>query len=106
MDVLLGAERARYLPVFAGDAVAAKKPDPAIYELAKDRLGVDAARCVVIEDSHIGLRAALGAGMHCIVTASTYTAGDDFTGADRVVPELGDGDGITIRLADCEAVCA
>jgi len=86
--------------------VPAKKPDPAIYKLARDQLGLDPDRCVVIEDSNNGLRAAIGAGMHCIVTISSYTGGEDFTGAELVVPELGDGDAIAIRLADCQAVCA
>jgi len=106
VNIMLGPERAPRLPVFAGDMVPAKKPDPAIYKLARDQLGLDPARCVVIEDSNNGLRAAMGAGMHCIVTISSYTGGEDFTGAELVVPELGDGDAITIRLADCQAVCA
>lgn len=105
VDVMLGAARAPHLPVFAGDMVPAKKPDPAIYNLASDNLGLDPARCVVIEDSNNGLRAALAAGMHCIVTCSPYTAAEDFTGAARVVPELGDGDGTLIRLADCQGFC-
>jgi len=40
--------------VFAGDAVAAKKPDPAIYELAVRELGVAKAETVAIEDSRAG----------------------------------------------------
>ena len=106
VNIMLGPERAAYLPIFAGDMVPAKKPDPAIYKLARDQLGLDPDRCVVIEDSNNGLRASIGAGMHCIVTISSYTGGEDFTGAELVVPELGDGDAIAIRLADCQAVCA
>jgi acyl CoA:acetate/3-ketoacid CoA transferase beta subunit len=30
----------------------------------------------------------LTAGMTCLVTMSTYTADDDFSGADRIVSEL------------------
>jgi beta-phosphoglucomutase-like phosphatase (HAD superfamily) len=48
---------------------------------------------MVIEDSEIGLKAAKAAGMKCIVTTSSYTAGEDFQGADRVIAELGDGPG-------------
>ena len=44
--------------MFAGDIVPKKKPDPAIYLLAAKELNVDPSRCVVIEDSKIGLRAA------------------------------------------------
>lgn len=105
VETLLGAERAKHIPIFAGDIVPAKKPDPAIYHLAKEKLGLDPAACVVVEDSNNGLRAALGADMHCIVTKSSYTAEEDFSGADLVVTELGDGDTVQIRLADCQALC-
>lgn len=44
VDVLLGAEVSKKMPVFAGDMVPAKKPDPAIYLLAAKELGVDPAR--------------------------------------------------------------
>lgn len=106
VNVLLGPERARHLPVFAGDMARAKKPDPAIYNLAAEKLGLTPARCVVVEDSNNGLRAALAAGMRCIVTVSTYTADEDFSGAARVVEELGDGGTVNIRLADCRKLVA
>ena len=47
-------------------------------------------RCVVIEDSQIGLRAAKAAGMTCIVTKSAYTQNEDFANADAVVDCIGD----------------
>lgn len=50
-----------------------KKPDPKIYNVAAQRLGVDPADCVVVEDSTIGLQAALGAGMRCIITYTPST---------------------------------
>ena len=106
VDVLLGPHRSPHLPVFAGDMVPAKKPDPAIYQLAREKLGLDPAQCVVIEDSNNGLRAALAAGMHCIVTTSSYTGDEDFSGADRVVSELGDGDAVQVGLDDCRARCS
>ena len=89
--VLLGPERAARIRIFAGDAVARKKPDPAIYTLAASTLGLDPAACVVIEDSHIGLTAARAAGMRCIVTKSAYTQDEDFAAADRVVADLDAG---------------
>ncbi len=98
--VMLGKDRAARITIFAGDAVARKKPDPAIYTLAAATLGLTPAACVVIEDSNIGLRAAKGAGMRCIVTRSTYTRDEDFTGADRVVDDLDQG----IDLDLCRAL--
>jgi len=100
----LGPTRARRIAVFAGDIVAAKKPDPAIYELAVERLGVVPARTLAVEDSRNGLLSAKAAGLRCLVTPSAYTAGEDFREADRVVPDLGEAAGIT--LADCRALCA
>lgn len=45
------------LDVFmAGDDVPEKKPDPSIYVIAAERLGVYPSECLVIEDSTIGLR--------------------------------------------------
>lgn len=105
VDTMLGTRRAVHIPIFAGDMVPAKKPDPAIYLLAANELEVDPAVCIVIEDSNNGLRAASAAGMKCIVTTASYTADEDFTGAARVVPELGDGDGVNISVSDCRALC-
>lgn len=100
--VMLGEQVAQSMRVFAGDVVPRKKPDPAIYLLAAKSLGVDPARCVVVEDSRIGLLAAKGAGMCCLVTRSSYTGSEDFTGADMVVDSLADGVAGGISLADLE----
>ena len=43
--------------------VAAPKPAPDVYLLAASKLGVAPARCLVLEDSPTGVRAALAAGM-------------------------------------------
>lgn len=88
--VMLGDERAEAMKIFAGDVVPKKKPDPAIYQLAATTLNVQPERCVVIEDSHIGLSAAKAAGMVCIVTKSGYTENEDFAKADAVFPCIGD----------------
>jgi HAD superfamily hydrolase (TIGR01509 family) len=93
LEHAVGADRARDFAVFAGDIVPAKKPDPAIYRLAVKELALQPNQAVVIEDSSNGLRAALGTGLACVVTVSTYTADEDFTGAALVVSNLGDPDG-------------
>jgi HAD superfamily hydrolase (TIGR01509 family) len=104
---LFGPERkARFAFVHAGDCVARKKPDPAIYELAKQSLGLPVEQCVVIEDSRNGLLAAKGAGLPCLITTSTYTVDEDFSEADRVVPELGDAPNINVTLADLGELAA
>ncbi|AFQ47448.1 HAD family hydrolase [Burkholderia cepacia] len=54
------------LPFFraiaGGDEVARGKPDPAVYRLAAERLGVPAHACVAFEDSDFGAQSAAGAG--------------------------------------------
>ena len=43
--------------------------------------------------------------MACLVTMSTYTAGEDFTSADRIVAALGEpGDEVCVTLADLKAL--
>jgi HAD superfamily hydrolase (TIGR01509 family) len=97
---LMGEKRARAFDiVLAGDVVTRKKPDPAIYNLAAERLGLAPYACVVIEDSALGCAAAVAAGMRCVVTTSAYTEEEEFPGAYKVVSELGDGAG-AVRLAD------
>lgn len=69
LDTVLGEERRMKLDVtLLGDDVAKLKPDPLIYSTAAERLDIDPARCVVVEDSVVGLKAAKGAGMKCLIT--------------------------------------
>lgn len=103
---LMGPERKSWFEqVLAGDVVSRKKPDPAVYRLAAERLGLDPLECMVIEDSNHGLRAALGAGMNCVVTTSAYTRDEDFTGAKQVVSELGDPPAVHLTIDDLAALC-
>ena len=102
VQTLMGNDRYAKFEFFCGDAVQAKKPAPDVYNLAAETMGLQKSECVVIEDSGIGNMAAKAAGMACLVTTSTYTVDEDFTGADRIVPELGD-DG-PIGLADLRAL--
>jgi len=76
--------------VLAGDVVKRKKPDPEIYNLNAERLGVSPAECCVVEDMVIGLQAARASGMRCVITRSYYSRNDDFSGADLVVDNLGE----------------
>lgn len=50
-----------------GDEVRNGKPDPEAYLAAADRLGLDPARCLAIEDSPSGIASAVAAG--CLVVA-------------------------------------
>jgi beta-phosphoglucomutase-like phosphatase (HAD superfamily) len=63
--------------------VPSGKPSPASYRLAAQRLGVAPARCLVLEDSRVGARAAVAAGATCVLV--TFGAIDPAE-ARRVTP--------------------
>jgi HAD superfamily hydrolase (TIGR01509 family) len=90
LEHAVGTELAARFSVFAGDVVAHKKPAPDIYQLAVSELDVSTEQAIVVEDSNNGLRAATAAGLTCVVTVSSYTRHEDFTGAALVVSSLGD----------------
>jgi len=90
LEHAVGAALAARCRVYAGDVVAAKKPAPDIYQLVLRDLGLDPHDCIVVEDSGIGLQAALAAGLTTVITVSTFSTGDDFTGAVLVVDHLGE----------------
>lgn len=74
--------------IAAGDMVAAKKPAPDVYVLALRQLGLPPEACIAFEDSLNGLRAAKGAGLRVLMTASAYTAAEDHSGADWQLSSL------------------
>jgi beta-phosphoglucomutase-like phosphatase (HAD superfamily) len=59
--------------IAALDDVEQGKPDPEIYQLVARELDVPPAEGLVIEDSPSGVKAALGAGMWCIVVTTPFT---------------------------------
>lgn len=75
----LGCEAADlFHAIAAGDEVGAKKPAPDVYLLALERLGLPPEDAVALEDSVNGLMSARAAGLRCVVSPATYTAGDAF----------------------------
>jgi beta-phosphoglucomutase-like phosphatase (HAD superfamily) len=90
LHVSLGAGAIdRFAVVGAGDHVARKKPAPDIYQYVLRQLDASPADCAAIEDSANGLRSAKAAGLFTIVTPSYWTATEDFSAADLVLPSLG-----------------
>ena len=82
---------ARFDAVCCAEDAATKKPAPDIYFSALSRLGLEADRCLALEDSANGVKSALAAGIPVIVTIGEYTKGEDFTGASRVMDDLVSG---------------
>src|SRR3569833_4625261 len=86
---IFGAEwEGMFAAVVAADDVARKKPAPDAYLEVLSQLELPAASCLAFEDAGKGLRAAVRAGIPCIVTRSIYFSDDDFTGALVVIDDL------------------
>jgi len=72
----------------SSDGLERGKPDPTCFLIAARRLGVDPARCVVIEDAPAGITAGRAAG--AVVIALRTTHGDDDLGdADAIADDIG-----------------
>lgn len=75
----------KYFSVFVtGEEVVKGKPDPQIFQLAALRLQMPPERCIVVEDTVSGVRAAKAAGMACVAISSTHDR-DELTDADMVI---------------------
>jgi beta-phosphoglucomutase len=81
--------------IVSDDDVTKGKPDPQGYNLALQRLNkakntsIKPSQCIVIEDSHWGLDAAIAAGMHTIAVTNTYHP-EKLAMAELIVNNLGD----------------
>ena len=85
------------------DDVAHGKPAPDPYLLGARRLGVDPARCLVVEDAPAGLLSGRAAGCATLAVTTTHPAQE--LAADAVVTSLADvdvrdgGDGLRVLPA-------
>lgn len=85
----LGLEE-RFHHLTTVDDTGKVKPDPSLFRLAMQRLGVAAEETVIFEDSLNGLKAAHAAGVRCVVAPGPMTRHLDFSGAWRCVKNLTD----------------
>ncbi len=82
--------RDKVAAVVTGRDVTRGKPDPQVFLIAAERLGVPPSRCVVVEDAPAGIQAAKAAGMAAVALVSTGRSGRDFeaVGPNLVVHSL------------------
>ncbi len=71
-----------------GRDVRRGKPDPEVFLLAAQRIGVPPSRCAVIEDAPAGIAAANAAGMLSIGLLSTGHVEADAAFANKVIRSL------------------
>ena len=78
--------------VLGGDDVTRGKPDPDIYLKAAAGLGLPPEQCIAIEDSPIGIAAAVAAGTCTIAVRTDYTRHLDVSQAHAILETLEDFD--------------
>ena len=74
--------------VLGGDDVTKGKPEPDIYLLAAERLKIPPAQCIAIEDSPVGIAAAVSAGIYTVAVLTDSTRGMDLSQAQQVLETL------------------
>ena len=78
--------RPYFSAIVAGEDVQRAKPDPEPFLLAASRLAVDPGRCVVFEDSSVGVEGAVRAGMYCVAVRNPHASlRQDLSPAQRIV---------------------
>jgi len=89
--------RHRFKGIVTGVDVARGKPDPQVFLLGAERVGVAPERCVVIEDAPAGVAAAHAAGMKCVAVVSTGRVRERLAAADLTVDSLRELNAESIR---------
>ncbi len=110
VEIELILKQARLRPFFeaivSAEQIKKGKPDPQGFLLALQKLNqgrqnpVLAEQCIVIEDSHWGLKAAKAAGMHTIAVTNSYDA-DQLSMAEKIVTRLDE-----LSMGDLQQLCA
>lgn len=88
--VLVGSGlRGLFDVIVAAEDVERGKPDPLAYTTALGRLGVEPAGTLAFEDTHLGVEAAVAAGMRCVGVGTTV-GGERLqaAGAESIVASL------------------
>jgi putative hydrolase of the HAD superfamily len=82
--------RTRFEVLATGDEVPAHKPDPAVYRLALDRLGLPPDQAIAFEDTAHGVAAARAAGLRCVAVPNPHADHTRFTAADLLLSSATD----------------
>ena len=70
----------KFRAVVSKEDVGKLKPDPEVYLKTAVELGIQPGRCTVIEDSLIGVQAAINANMRCFVLLNGFNFREQFSG--------------------------
>ncbi|MEU1006315.1 HAD family hydrolase [Streptomyces tibetensis] len=75
--------------IFSSQDVGRGKPAPDLFLYAAERMRVAPERCVVVEDSPLGVRAAVAAGMD-VYGFTAMTSADRLAGATQLFSDMGE----------------
>jgi HAD superfamily hydrolase (TIGR01509 family) len=81
--------------IFSSEDVGRGKPAPDLFLYAAERMGVAPGRCVVVEDSPLGVQAAVAAGMD-VYGFTAMTPPERLVGADRLFADMGELAGLLV----------
>ena len=84
----LGIEDCFDVIASGADDVHKNKPYPHIYLHCAWDLRLSSDKCVVIEDTEVGVQAAKTAEMKCIAYRTQYSANQDLSKADRIIDDF------------------
>lgn len=83
LTILNGLKLTSYFDaIIDGNKVSKAKPDPQVFLLAAQEIGISPENCVVFEDAKAGIEAAKKAGMRCIGVGTS----PELSYADHVIP--------------------
>jgi len=91
--------------IVSAEQIKKGKPHPDGFLLTLQKLNrnrsdaILAEQCVVIEDSHWGLRAAKAAGMHTVAVTNTYDA-EQLSQAEKIITKLNE-----LSITDLQQLC-
>jgi HAD superfamily hydrolase (TIGR01509 family) len=73
--------------IFSSQDVGRGKPAPDLFLYAAERMGVSPERCLVVEDSPLGVQAAVAAGMD-VYGFTAMTPPEKLVGASQLFPDM------------------
>ncbi|WP_432353058.1 HAD family hydrolase [Sporosarcina sp. A2] len=83
----------KFFPIIvSAEDVEEVKPNPAIYKVALERLGVTADEAIAVEDSYNGSIAAISAGIHCFIIPNDVTRSLSFHEKGQLMESFADFD--------------
>jgi len=94
-----------FAEIVSAEQVKKGKPHPEGFLLALQKINknchppIAAGECIVIEDSHWGLKAGNAAGMHTVAVTNSYEA-EQLTIAEKIIPHLNE-----LTINDLQQLC-